>query len=73
MNKLDGQLNVLIHQGFRDSYIRGKYIQVACDSCESLVINSIATHEHGCSNARHECYGCSELIKTNQRYCADCA
>jgi hypothetical protein len=29
-----------------------KYRRVKCDSCEALVINGVAAHEHGCPNSR---------------------
>lgn len=36
------------------------YIDVACSSCEALVINGHACHEHGCPNIREvtECPEC---------------
>lgn len=47
--------------------------RVRCEHCEALVINGTPCHETGCSAQVHECRGCSELISTNQRYCASCS
>lgn len=47
-------------------------ISVACSQCRALVINGVACHETGCTNARHECRGCNELIPVRARYCGEC-
>lgn len=45
---------------------------VRCSQCQAMCINGVATHEHGCPNAKHECSGCNEVIPANQKYCQDC-
>lgn len=44
----------LIGRGFDRSYSLGvgRGWKVRCSQCEALCINGIATHEHGCPNAR---------------------
>ena len=49
-----------------------KQYRVVCHSCEALVINGVPCHENGCSEERHECNGCNEIIPKWQRYCEDC-
>ena len=41
-------------RGFdRTTYDRESgYYHVRCSQCQALVINGIATHEHGCPNSR---------------------
>lgn len=59
--------------GFDESYIiRGGLIRTKCSRCAATVINGMAAHETGCTNARHECRGCNNLIPVNQVYCGDC-
>jgi hypothetical protein len=58
--------------GFDLTYRSGKYLRPKCSRCEALVIQGTACHETGCSNARHECHGCNEMIATNQQYCKEC-
>lgn len=50
-----------------------KHYRPKCSQCEALAINGVATHEHGCPNAVHECLGCNELIPVRQRYCQECS
>lgn len=59
--------NRLLDQGFDGTWISKGVVHVRCGQCESLVICGIATHEHGCPNARHECKGCNEQVPVNQR------
>lgn len=67
------KLEQLKTQGFDCSYRRRNGdIHVDCSQCQAIVINGMATHEHGCPNARHECKGCNEQIPVNQRYCQVC-
>lgn len=66
------QLARLMDRGFDLSRTTQGGYKVRCSQCEALVINGVATHEHGCPNAVHECKGCNELIPLKQRYCADC-
>lgn len=47
--------------------------RVRCSACDALVINGTACHETACPQAMHECRGCSALIPTRARWCADCA
>ena len=51
---------------------RSRFARPKCSQCEVLVINGVACHETGCTNARHECHGCNELIPMNLRYCEAC-
>jgi hypothetical protein len=67
------KLDLFVALGFDSSELAKGFVRVRCSQCESLVINGIATHEHGCPNATHECNGCNELIPMRQRYCQDCA
>jgi hypothetical protein len=46
--------------------------RVRCSCCAALVINGVPAHESGCTQARHECRGCSALVPVNQRYCEEC-
>lgn len=71
MSKLAYYRNTL---GFDESYHIAftRTYKIQCGQCEALVINGIPTHEHGCSNATHECNGCYARIPTNQRYCEEC-
>jgi len=67
-------LQTLRHMGFEASQhipFTRQY-RVRCNSCEALVIMGTPTHETGCSEAKHECWGCNALIPANQRYCEDC-
>lgn len=64
--------NRLIAQGFDQTYISQSGVRPLCSKCEALVINGIATHETGCSNVRHECAGCNNLVARHHRYCEDC-
>ena len=74
MSKTTDRLADLVARGFDGAYIiRGGMIRPKCSQCEALVINGIAAHETGCSNARHACAGCDAMIPTRQRYCEDCA
>jgi len=63
-------------QGFDRSHIScgtvGCVIYVKCSQCEALVVCGVATHEHGCPNATHECRGCNAQIPIRQRYCEEC-
>ena len=43
-----------------------------CSQCEALVINNVPCHETGCTNARHKCHGCDDLIPVRDRFCEDC-
>jgi hypothetical protein len=70
MTRLDHYREAL---GFDLSARSGKYVRVRCSQCEALVINGVATHEHRCPNAKHECNGCGNVIPMNQRYCEDCS
>ncbi len=67
-------LNQLRRLGFDLSYniLFTSQYRVLCSQCEALVINGVPTHEHGCTNARHECKGCSTLVPANAKYCSDC-
>ncbi len=61
--------------GFNDSEhipFTKKY-KVRCHSCEVVVINGVPCHETGCSEAKHECEGCYEIIPVRQRWCENCA
>ena len=60
--------------GFTDSEpIPGtRTYRVRCHSCEATVINGTPCHESGCTEAKHECHGCWNIIPVSQRYCADC-
>ena len=40
-------------EGFDRSTDEGKLVHVACSSCEALVLNGTACHEHGCPNTTH--------------------
>jgi hypothetical protein len=62
-----------MRKGFDRSHRAGGKIHIACSQCDALVINGIACHETGCSNATHECHGCNEQIPMHSRYCSDCA
>ena len=65
--------NRMLAQGFDLTYIsRADNVRPRCSQCEAMVINNIATHEHGCPNIVRECAGCSNLVPQHQRYCADC-
>lgn len=71
--------NRIVELGFDKSSIPARArrdgtrpIRVACSRCESLVINGMATHEHGCPNATAECRGCDAVIPIRQRYCQEC-
>jgi len=67
-------LAVLITQGFDDSYLtEHNAVRIACSQCEALVINGVATHEHGCPNRTHECLKCMTPIPIRQRLCESCA
>jgi hypothetical protein len=67
------QRDALIDLGFdRTCILREGFLKVRCSQCEALFINGIATHEHGCPNALHECQGCNELVPVNVRYCEEC-
>ena len=73
MTKTQRRLEHLDTLGFDESsVIRGGLIRVKCSRCEALTINSIATHEHGCPNAMHECHGCNAIVPARVRYCAEC-
>lgn len=48
------------------------FFRVRCSQCESLCINGVPTHEHGCPNAMHECAGCNEIIPAKHKYCEGC-
>lgn len=59
-------------RGFDKSRRSGKHYRIACSQCEALAINGVATHEHGCPNATHECKGCNALVSVRVTYCSDC-
>jgi hypothetical protein len=70
-------LENLIHLGFDNTEPVDKWgtsgaFSVGCSQCQALVINGVATHEHGCPNAMHECKGCDALIPMRREYCEDC-
>lgn len=69
-----GQLQNLRLLGFEDSkHIPfTKQYTVRCHSCEALVLNGVPCHETGCSEAKHECAGCNEIIPVRQKYCDNC-
>ena len=73
MGQLKTQLDNLKARGFDASYYLNRAMRVNCSQCQAVVINGMACHEHGCSNAKHECKGCNGQIPVNQKYCADCA
>jgi hypothetical protein len=63
----------LLARGFdATEHTRSRFARPKCSQCEVLVINGVACHETGCSNAVHECHGCNELIPMRQKYCAEC-
>ena len=46
-------LDAVRRAGFDMSYSKDiDSINIACSQCQALVINGLATHEHGCPNAR---------------------
>jgi hypothetical protein len=57
-----------------------KQLRVSCDSCQALVINGVATHEHGCYNEKFEveCFECgfeffsSHYNRFGRQICDDC-
>lgn len=34
--------------------VEHEHVRVGCSQCQALVINGVATHEHGCPNARRK-------------------
>lgn len=42
----------LKRRGFDQSTRSGKYLTPKCSQCQALVIQGVATHEHGCPNLR---------------------
>ena len=55
-----------------------QYHRVSCPSCEILVINGVACHEHGCPTSylysRRECRNCGydfEPEYQNHRFCSE--
>lgn len=60
-------------RGFDLSTYRALKYYPRCSQCQATVINGTACHETGCSNARHECKGCTELIPVRQKYCEECS
>lgn len=74
-NKARVTLDELHARGFdgaAHTFGRPNLISVSCSQCQALVINGIATHEHGCPNATHECKGCNSLVPSRVTYCEDC-
>jgi hypothetical protein len=53
------------------------YVKVRCNKCEMLVINGVATHEHGCPDAwkteRRECKWCGSAFEPKGRYDLFCS
>ena len=45
----------LLDAGFDKSIaVEHEHVRVVCSQCQALVINGVATHEHGCPNARRK-------------------